>query len=161
MVEEILDLVDENDNVIGKITKPEMLKNKLLHRGTAIFVFNSKGEIYVHKRVKNKKIYPGYYDISFGGSVKSGETYEKGAKRELFEESGIKNVELKFLFKDRFTNNVDDVFVYVYKCIFDGKLKLQKKEIEFGKFMTINEMEDLMKRETFCPDSLFFYEKIN
>jgi isopentenyldiphosphate isomerase len=159
-MEEILDLVDENDIVIGKMTKSEMMNKKLTHRGCGIFVFNSKGEIFVHKRVKNKKIYPGYYDISFGGSLISGETYEEGAKRELFEESGIKNLELKFLFKERFTNDLNDVFAYVYKCIFDGELKLQKKEIESGKFMSINEVENLMKKEKFCPDSLFFYEII-
>jgi isopentenyldiphosphate isomerase len=159
-MEEILDLVDENDNVIGKVTKSEMIKKRLLHRGSNIFVFNSKGEIFVHKRNKDKKIYPGYYDIVFGGTLESGDTYEEGAKRELFEESGIKNVKLDFLFKERFTNDKDDFFACVYKCIFDGEIKLQKKEIQFGRFMSIDEMENLIKKEKFCPHSIHFYEKI-
>ena len=157
---EILDLVDENDNVIGNMTKSDILQKRLLHRGTSIIVFNSKGEIYIHKRPKNKTIHPGYYDIAFGGSVQSGETYEEGAKRELFEESGIKDVELEFLFKDRFTNDEYDALACVYKCMFNDELKLQKKEIEFGRFVSIEELKNLMKKEKFCPDSLYIYEKL-
>ena len=41
---EKIDLIDENDNVIGVVTHKEMREKNLLHRGVAILVFNSKNE---------------------------------------------------------------------------------------------------------------------
>ena len=39
-------LVDEDDKVIGKASRQECHSNpKLIHRSTAVFVFNSKGRI--------------------------------------------------------------------------------------------------------------------
>ena len=62
--QEYLDLVDENDNVIGKAPRSEVRARNLLHRGVGILVFNSRGELYVHKRTETKDIFPGMYDLS-------------------------------------------------------------------------------------------------
>ena len=88
-MKEYMAVVDENDRVISKKAREEITAKKLLHRGIAVFVFNSKGEIFVHKRNRNKKYYPGHYDAIVGGGVKYGETYNKGAKREVKEEKWI------------------------------------------------------------------------
>ena len=41
-MDEIVDIVDENDNVIGQELKSNCHKNKILHRGANIFVFKDK-----------------------------------------------------------------------------------------------------------------------
>lgn len=52
---EILDIIDENNNVIGKATRDDILEKKILHRGVAIVVFNSRGEILRTKELLPKK----------------------------------------------------------------------------------------------------------
>ena len=83
MTEEYLDIVDENDNVIGKDTRKAVHANYMIHRGVHIFVVNSHGQILIQKRSMNKDYYPGYFDISVGAQVSSGESYEEAAKPNL------------------------------------------------------------------------------
>ncbi len=54
MAEEIVDLVDEHDNVIGEGPKSECHTRGLWHRAASIFVFNKKGELLVQKRAKRR-----------------------------------------------------------------------------------------------------------
>jgi isopentenyldiphosphate isomerase len=155
---EILDIVDEKDHVVSKATKEEMIDKKLLHRSSLTLVFNSKGEIFIHMRAKNKRTYLGMWAVFFGGSLRSGETYEEGAKRELLEESGIKNVDLKFIFKERFTNKDEDLWAKVYSCVYNDKLNLQKSEIEKGRFVSKEELKQMVKTKKFCPDDIAFFK---
>ena len=56
---EQVDIVDEEDNIIGQASLDQTIKEKLLHRGANVMVFNSKCQIFVHKRTDNLKLYPG------------------------------------------------------------------------------------------------------
>lgn len=96
MSNEYLDIVDENDNVIGRD-----LRNNIYAKGLDrnirvinIFIFNSKGKLLLPKRSINRRIFPGCFDFSCGEHVMSGEDYYRAAKRGLEEELGIKDVEL-------------------------------------------------------------------
>ncbi|MFH1565364.1 MAG: NUDIX domain-containing protein [bacterium] len=157
---EILDIIDENNNVIGKAAKEDVLKQNLMHRGVAIFVFNSKREIFVHKRVANKIIYPSMWDMTCGGGVISGEDFLAGAKRETTEEVGIIDPELEYLFTDRYKTELDNVIAAVYKTVFDGEIIIEKEEIEKGFFVSLDKLNEMMKTEKFCPDSLQYFEKL-
>ena len=42
---EYVDIVDEDDKVIGKATWKEMMDNSLLHRTSNVIIFNSKGKL--------------------------------------------------------------------------------------------------------------------
>ena len=88
--DEYLDLVDENDNVVGKKKRSEVYAENLSNfRVVNAFVVNSKGEIWIPRRAENKRIFPLCLDMSMGGHVESGETYEKMLKRETQEELNI------------------------------------------------------------------------
>jgi|WetSurMetagenome_2_1015567.scaffolds.fasta_scaffold203254_2 isopentenyldiphosphate isomerase len=136
---EYIAVVDENDKVVGKATVPDILAKGLLHRSANVMVFNSKGELFVHKRNRNLGLYPGMHDVKFGGMVSYGESYEDAAKRELMEESGITNVEIKFLFTMKTRSEKNNCNRHVFSCVYDGKLKLQETEVESGKFMSVED----------------------
>src|SRR4030042_2378939 len=160
---EMSDVIDESDEVIGSATRQEIRKKNLWHRGVAILVLNSKGQIFVHKRAEAKDIYPGMYDMFCGGAVLSGESYDEAAIREVQEEMGIKNPKLKFLFKIKIESDTNRVIESAYLCVYDGKIRVQGEEIEKGSFMTIDKLKELMNKEKFCPEApMVFkrYEKI-
>lgn len=96
MDSEYLDIVDENDKVIGKDTRKNIYIKGLEHnvRVVNIFIFNSEGKLLLPKRSMNRKIFPGCFDFSCGEHVVSGEDYYGAAKRGLEEELGIKNMRL-------------------------------------------------------------------
>ncbi len=90
MSEEILDLVNENDEVIGRLSRREIyeqgLKNFRVVHG---FLVNSAGKLWIPRRTAKKKIAPNGLDYSVAGHVESGETYEQSFIRETREELGI------------------------------------------------------------------------
>ncbi|QQG46410.1 MAG: NUDIX hydrolase [Candidatus Niyogibacteria bacterium] len=89
-LDEYLDLVDENDNVVGKKKRSEVYADGLSNfRVVNVFIVNSKGEIWIPRRAADKRIYPLCLDMSMGGHVESGESYEDAFKRELREELNI------------------------------------------------------------------------
>ncbi len=87
--EELFDLVDEHDAVIGQLPRSQVHAEKRLHRAVSIFVLNSRGELLIHRRSTTKDEYPSLFTSSALGHVTSGETYDETAPRELWEELGI------------------------------------------------------------------------
>ena len=76
--EEILDLVDDNDNVIGSKPRSEIYTEGLHNfRVVNAFVINSKGKIWVPRRAADKRLFPLSLDMSMGGHVETGESYRR------------------------------------------------------------------------------------
>lgn len=159
MIDEMVIITDENNNELGLAPRKEMRAKNLWHRSTAVFVFNSKGEIHVHQRTFEKDRCPGYYDMKAGGILTEGETYEINAQRELEEELGIKNTKLNFLFTHKYQDNKGKAFFYAFKCIYDGKITTQKEEVIHGEFMSIEKLKKLMKKEKFTPEGIEMFQK--
>lgn len=91
--DELLDLLDENDVVIGTILRADydvLIEKKLGYiRGTNIFIINDQGQLWIPKRTADKKIAPNGLDFSVGGHIDSGEDYLDAAIREAKEEINI------------------------------------------------------------------------
>src|SRR5262247_4252399 len=116
--DEIVAIVDEHNNVVGAAPRREMRAQRLPHRSTYILVFNSQGALYVQKRTMTKDVFPGYYDPAAGGVVLAGESYEEGARRELYEEMGIRDVPLTYLFDFCFEDERSRVWGRVFACVY-------------------------------------------
>jgi isopentenyldiphosphate isomerase len=88
--DEYLDLVDENDVVVGKELRSEVYAQGLNNfRVVNAFLINHEGKIWIPRRSAHKRIFPLCLDMSMGGHVESGETYDEAFKRELMEELNI------------------------------------------------------------------------
>src|SRR6266568_6541317 len=89
MAEEIFDVVDEHDRVVGRETRGDVHRRGLMHRAIHVLVFNSRGEVFLQKRSMKKDRQPGLWDSSASGHVDSSEDYDACAVRELREEIGL------------------------------------------------------------------------
>ncbi|KKT87015.1 MAG: Dimethyladenosine transferase, partial [Microgenomates group bacterium GW2011_GWA1_Microgenomates_45_10] len=144
--------VDENDNIIGSGTKKQAWENGNIHRIARLFVFNSKGELLIHKRSDKLKNLPGRWDQSASGHVDEGEDYLAAAERELEEEMGIKGVELEEVGKF-YQDEVDDDgkikkrFNMLYKARHDGEVNFSKGEVSEIKWVNINDLRRQMKEK--------------
>src|SRR5258706_15211525 len=117
MAEEIFDVVDEHDRVVGRETRGEVHRRGLMHRAIHVLVFNSRGEIFLQKRSQKKDRQPGLWDSSASGHVDSGETYDACAVRELQEELGLElRAPLERLFKLPASAETDQGHVWAYRC---------------------------------------------
>ena len=133
MPEEIFDVVNERDEVVGQNTRREVHRLGLKHRAVHVLVFNSRGETFLQKRSMTKDREPGKWDSSSSGHVDSGEDYDACAVRELREEIGL-TVEKtpERLFKIAVCPETDAEFVWVYRCQAEGPFQLHPDEIECG-----------------------------
>jgi isopentenyl-diphosphate delta-isomerase type 1 len=89
MKTEYLEVVDEDNHVIGIQSRPEIHEKALRHRSVHIFIFNTKGELYLQKRSPHKDQYPDHWDSSAAGHTDPGESPREAAQRELMEELGL------------------------------------------------------------------------
>lgn len=93
MDDELLDLVDKDDTVIGTINRMDydrLVSDDLGYiRAADLFILNSKGQIYAPIRTSNKTIAPNGYDYSAGGHVESGDDYLPTIIRESAEELNV------------------------------------------------------------------------
>ena len=135
---EMFVVVDKDDNILGYRTRYDCHhNNKLIHRAIAIVIFNSKGELLMQKRSKSKDTNPGFFSMSAAGHVGKGETYLEAARRELFEELGIKTK----LFYPSTTTELGKLFdtTYYGLCIaWHGEMKkiCNKYNVNFEKAVT-------------------------
>ncbi|MBI3051440.1 NUDIX domain-containing protein [Candidatus Woesearchaeota archaeon] len=153
MKEEYLDIVDEEDNVVRQATWKEMMDRKLLHRTANVFVLNSKGELFVHRRAEHLRLYPGLWDVKVGGSVRAGESYEDAGKREVMEETGATNVKLTEIFRIKYRKPEHNVNRCVFKCVYDGKIKIDETEVAEGKFTSIDDAKKMMADGKLSPSA--------
>jgi len=144
---EILDLVDESGRVVGRATREECHADpSRAHRAVHVFVRDSTGAIFLQKRAKTKRIQPGRWDTSVGGHLESGEGYEQGAARELLEEIGLSLDDaggadaLRRLHDYVWRSPVETEHVRTYELVHDGPFRLQREEIDEGRFWTLDEL---------------------
>ncbi|MEN0106622.1 MAG: NUDIX hydrolase [Pseudomonas sp.] len=146
--------VDETDTELGGLPRAELRERGLIGRGTFILLFNSAGELCVHRRTLSKALYPGYWDVAAGGMVQQGESYAESAARELEEELGIGGVPLtehEHFFFDQPGNRL---WCAVFSAVSDAPLTLQPEEVLEARFMPVTVALQAAQTELFCPDSL-------
>lgn len=117
-MDEYLDLVNEDDEVVGKKLRSEVYKEHLSNfRVINAFVVNQKGELWIPRRTADKRIFPLCLDMSVGGHVESGETYDEAFRRETYEELKIDvdSVEHKLLGHLSPQGNNVSAFMNVYE----------------------------------------------
>lgn len=149
--DEILVEVDEEDNEIGKIVRRiAHMDGRRYHRAAHIVIFNTSGEVVLHKRSLNKDTAPGKWDI-FGGHQLHGQSIKQTSINELFEELGVKT-NLNFHSKSLYQSKTQSEFGYLYWGIHDGPYSWDPNEIEEVEAFSIRKiLDDRYKNYEFNP----------
>ncbi|MCD1295045.1 NUDIX hydrolase [Methanocella sp. CWC-04] len=157
-MDEFFDIVNDNDEVIGRATRKEVHSKGHVHRSVLFYIFDKENRVFVNQRTMNKEFYPGYWSIVFGGHVHAGETYEDAVIREVEEEAGIVERPIFITsFKKRFDEN-DKENVNVYAFMTCRELIIDPGEIRQGIFMTMKELGEKLGKEKFLPETPGLYD---
>jgi len=139
MAEEIFDVVNDRDEVIGQAPRKEVHARGLWHRAIHVLVFNSKGEVFLQKRSLLKDTAAGKWDSSSSGHLDTGEDYDACAVRELREEIGLVVPRPpERLFKIDARKETGWEFCWIYRSESEGPFTLHPEEIETGDWFAPN-----------------------
>ncbi len=133
MSEEIFDVVNERDEIIGRAPRSEVHRRGLNHRAVHVLVFNRRGEVFLQRRSMAKDCFPGTWDSSASGHLDCGEDYDACAVRELGEELGLQlSQPPRRIFRVAACLRTGHEFLWVYRCEAEGPFNLHPEEIECG-----------------------------
>jgi isopentenyldiphosphate isomerase len=146
MKEEIFDVCNERDEVIGQNTRSEVHRLGLMHRAVHVLVFNRRGEVFLQKRSMTKDTFPGAWDSSASGHLDTGEDYDACAVREVREELGlVLERPPERLFKIAACAETDQEHIWVYRHNCEGPFCLHPEEIERGEWFTAAQIDEALR----------------
>ncbi|MCL2384026.1 MAG: NUDIX domain-containing protein [Oscillospiraceae bacterium] len=151
--DEMLLVLDENGNSTGKVKHRQYIhENGIFHNEVACIVINNKKEILLQKRSENKKSYPGCWALC-AGHVVGYEPIKNAILTEINEEL-VMEVKEKNIFQliPKMKNERDDNRCYVtcFCAIINKKADdflIQKDEVEEIKWHSLEEFEEMIKKE--------------
>jgi len=145
MEEEILDLVNDKDEIIGKIKRSEadrLRPEELLGfiRATDMFMRNSEGKLWIPRRTPHKTIAPNGLDYSCGGHVSSGEDYDTTMTREIQEELNFTPDPNKLHYVTKMSPGVSPYFRAIYVYDSDETPNYNPEDFVSGEWLTPDEL---------------------
>jgi 16S rRNA (adenine1518-N6/adenine1519-N6)-dimethyltransferase len=149
---ELFDIVDERDAVIGAKPRAEVHVNNLRHRAVHMLILNDAGEVLLQKRSMWKDKNPGKWDSSAAGHVDSGEGYEEAAARELREELGI-DAPLTRIGKLGACEQTGEEFIEIFAGRHSGPVRAAALEVDATAYFPVGRIADWIARnpEDFSP----------
>ncbi len=154
MSEEVFDIVDEENNIIGQAPRSKCHGDpSLIHRTAHVVVYHTDGRILLQKRSCKKDLLGGFWDTAVGGHLDLGETFEQGAAREMHEELGLPlETDLQYLCDWKIRNEVESENVRIFKTVSDGPFNFDQDEIDEVRFWSREELLDPEHHVTFTPN---------
>jgi isopentenyldiphosphate isomerase len=150
---ELWDVYDKDRKKTGKVMKRGTpFEDEEYHLVVHVCLFNSKDEMLIQQRQPFKEGWPNMWDVTVGGSAITGDSSQKAAERELFEEIGY-TIDLSNM-RPHLTMNFevgfDDYYLIEVEVDIDT-LKLQFEEVQRVKWASKKEILRLMDSDEFIP----------
>ncbi|MGX2998108.1 NUDIX hydrolase [Streptomyces sp. JNUCC 64] len=160
--DEILDVVDERDRVVGRAPRGEVYARGLTHRCVFVFVRDPEDRVFVHRRTATKLAFPSLHDMFVGGVVGAGEDYASAALREAEEELGVTGLPaptplFTFLYRDSGGGSWWSA-VHEVRCALP--VRPQPEEVAWHAFLPEEELLDRLDDWDWVPDGVEAYRRL-
>ena len=159
----LLEVVDDNDEVIGVQPRSKIHALGLRHREVHVWFVTDENEVIFQRRSLTKDTYPGLLDATVGGHVEIGQSYDQAALAETREETGLVPLpeQLRFLAKlktsavDAKTGKKNDTFRQIYWLRHHGQAADLHIENEAGAGFVVMPLDRVLAMtETQCGDCI-------
>ena len=146
---------------LGTVEKMEAHEKALLHRAFSVFIFNSKGEMLLQQRAKNKYHSGGLWTNACCSHPYSEQDIVAAAEKRLQEEMGFSTPLTKafeFVYKAGFDNGLTEhEYDHVFTGTYDGTISPDKEEVEDFCFKSIAAIKKSLQ---LTPDQYTVWFKI-
>lgn len=136
-------IVDIKDKPVGLAMLKDAVAQGLYYRVVAVAVTDESGRILLQKRSMHMRISPGKWDISVGGHVDAGQTYEAAALNELAEELSVTGLQPKVFGKEF----LGDCFLQLFTLVMPPGTQFHPEahEVSEVKWLTPEEFVSLVR----------------
>ncbi|MCB1040715.1 MAG: NUDIX domain-containing protein [Acidimicrobiales bacterium] len=150
---QLVEVVDLDGQVLEIVTRARMRAERLRHRCTYVLVVDSQQRLVVHQRAPWKDVWPGRWDVAFGGVVEVGEDWGVAAQRELLEEAGIQ-AGLQALGAGAYDDGDVSVLGHLYLARHDGPFTFPDGEVVASDRVGLDDLEGWIGTHALCLDSV-------
>ncbi|CAM5587650.1 NUDIX domain-containing protein [Streptomyces abikoensis] len=159
--DEVLDIVDEQDRVVGRAPRGEAYARGLRHRCVFVLARDGEGKIFVHRRTPGKLVFPSCHDMFVGGVVGAGESYDEAALREAEEELGVSGLPAPTpLFRFLYEGPGGSWWSAVYEVRCELPVSPQVSEVAWHGFLSEEELEERLADWDWVPDGREAYRRL-
>ncbi|MEZ5138411.1 MAG: NUDIX domain-containing protein [Acidimicrobiales bacterium] len=151
--EQLVEEVDLQGRVLRVVPRAQMRAERLRHRCTYVLVVDRDERLVVHRRAGWKDVWPGRWDVAFGGVVGVGEDWGAAAQRELLEEAGVE-AGLQALGGGAYEDDDVSVLGRVYLARHDGPFTFPDGEVVASDRIALDDVAGWMAAHELCPDSI-------
>lgn len=144
--------VEPDGTVIEVVTRAEMRRRRLRHRSVYIAVLDDDDRLLVHERADWKDVFPGAWDLAFGGVCDVAESWHTAAVRELREEAGV---EADLIDHGDVAFETEEVALIgrLYSCRHTGPFTFDDGEVTDTKWVPLDRLADFVAANTVPDDS--------
>ena len=149
-------MVDEDGAVLRVVTRAEMRAGNLRHRSVGVVVRRPGDRaVLAHRRAGWKDVWPGLWDVAFGGVCAVGEEPLASVVRELAEEAGVDvdPAAMRFLGRDRFEDGAVRVVGFLYETEHAGPFTFADGEVEEVVWVPFTDLGAWLADHEVVPDS--------
>ena len=161
-MEEVVE-VDDKDRFIRWVLRSEVHEKRLIHRSVHAFVRNSKGQILIQLRHREKDTYPLHWDVSCSGHVekvdhpeqdpdRAREASDSAIRRELEEELGVTS-NAEYICDIPPIPDVNYEYARLYIAHWEDEFVLQETEVERVAWVNLDQLHSYQPR----TDSLHWF----
>ncbi|MFE0578814.1 NUDIX domain-containing protein [Streptomyces sp. NPDC058874] len=161
--DEVLDVVDRDDRVLGQAPRGEVYARGLIHRCVFVLARDAEERIFVHRRTASKLVFPSHYDMFVGGVVGAGESYAEAALREAEEELGVRGLaQPEPLFRFLYEGPGGAWWSSVHEVRCELPVAPQGSEVAWHSFLTREELDRRIGsgQWPWVPDGLEAYRRL-
>lgn len=136
-MDEQVDIINEQNEVLGVISKIQAHKDGTLHRCIVSQMIDSQGKWTLVEQASTRQD-PGQFVSPVGGHVQTGESSEDALKREALEEMGLSNFEFKqvgtFIFNREVIGRKENHYFILFEIYTDQVPTINHESVSFTKF---------------------------
>ncbi|MBM4455122.1 MAG: NUDIX domain-containing protein [Verrucomicrobia bacterium] len=149
-VDELFDIVDASDRVVGSGPRSEIHARGQLHRAVHLWLYDPNGRILLQRRSLSKDREPGKWTSSVSGHVNAGEAYDAAILREIPEEIGVPASSCRDFGRVGYfpaCQETGQEFVWLYRAVHAGPFQPDPTEVAGLEWFPPDQLEAKMKNQ--------------
>ncbi|RJQ22788.1 NUDIX domain-containing protein [Candidatus Woesearchaeota archaeon] len=142
---ENIDVVDEQNQVVGQALLSDIYTQKLNHRAAHVLIFNDRGELFLSQNSAKHSYCPGHWNLSANATLLSKESYEHAAERALSNWLGI-SIPLTKIQELPYDHYKMRKFLAIFRGQSQGPFPINNQLAAAGKWFSIPDVLDLVRK---------------